>query len=396
MNPILQVFLKETREMMRDKRVISGAFVMPVFLIILMIMLFGFIESSVNVSKAPTIHVVKPDSPNPLLDGLRAQDKLRVKEVESEAAGRILLSSGKARLVVVFEPGFAEKLGHGTATIRALHDSNETTSQIALGVFRELVSNLNQATVKALLQSRGLPASATESIRVDAQDTAKKAGLGATPLVGLLPYLIVLWAFYGGMSIVGDLVAGEKERGTLETLLIAPISRTSIAFGKFLALCVVCLLSSMTSFVGLLLVGAAGLPQTKSLFPDGVHVGFGTILGVVAALVPLVAFFASLLLAVSAWAKNMREAQTYLTLVSFVVLMPAIFSQVIGFTDLGQQAWVAWTPILNTALCLREALLGKLTLGTLLPAIATSVVLALIGMQAVSVLFRRESILSRV
>ena len=112
-------------------------------------------------------------------------------------------------------------------------------------------------------------------------------------------------------------------------------------------------------------------------------------------LLPLVLFFASLLIYVSASAKNICASQTYLTLVNFIVIMPAIFSQFIGFTGVENSAWVRWTPILNSAIALREALLSKLTLCHLGSSVGVSLVLAVAMMAVAFYLFNREQILSR-
>lgn len=220
--------------------------------------------------------------------------------------------------------------------------------------------------------------------------------MGGSMIVGMLPYFIVIWAFFGGFSVAGDLVAGEKERGTLETLLITPALRGQIALGKFLALSLVSLLSALTSLVGVLVVGTLRLPMTAELFPKGQIVPLPSIVVIFAILIPLVALFASVLLAVSSRSRNMREAQTKLTSVSMIVTMPAIFSQFIGFTDMGKAAWVQFTPILNSSVAIRSALLGKNDWGFHLSTITVSLVLALLAFRFAVKAFDREEVLSRI
>src|SRR5688572_33407948 len=106
-------------------------------------------------------------------------------------------------------------------------------------------------------------------------------------VVSLLPYMIILWAFYGGMGIVGDLVAGEKEKNTLETLLIAPVRRTQIVLGKFYALSVVCLLSSVSSIIGLALYAAMRPPGSAELLKGGLGLNPATIGIVLLVLLPM-------------------------------------------------------------------------------------------------------------
>jgi sodium transport system permease protein len=228
-----------------------------------------------------------------------------------------------------------------------------------------------------------------QKIQVGSSDTSEF-------LVGFLPYLIVVYAFYGGFGSGSDSVAGEKEKMTLETLLIAPVGRSQIAFGKFIAIAVICFLSSFSALMGVVVAGMSGLPMYTKLFPNGLGVNgaqFGTMLLV---LVPTVAFFASMLLAVSAFAKNTRESQSYLAMISLVVLMPAIFGQFIGFTDLASNWWIRLIPVLNTSVSLREILQGKTDPTGVGITIAVGAVLAFIGIRIAVHLFKREEVLTRV
>ncbi|RYG27714.1 hypothetical protein EON81_29705 [bacterium] len=112
-------------------------------------------------------------------------------------------------------------------------------------------------------------------------------------------------------------------------------------------------------------------------------------------MLPLVGFFASLLITISTVAKTLREAQTYLGLTSFVVVMPAMFSQFIGLTDYANAWWVNLVPVLGTASNIRLALIGKTDPTSVLLCIAGSLVLALIMMIVTVRLFRREAVLGR-
>jgi sodium transport system permease protein len=166
--------------------------------------------------------------------------------------------------------------------------------------------------------------------------------------------------------------------------------------GKYWALFQVCLASSLTSLIAVLVVGSLNLPMTKGLFPDGVNLNPLALLATLGALIPLVAMFAGILLAISAYARNNREAQTHLTMVSFVVIMPAVFSQFIGFTDLGKQWWIHLVPVLNTAGVLREALLGKFDASAFGMTIGSSLLLAILAVRLTIKLFDREEVLARI
>lgn len=396
MNKVFHIYRKEIREMIRDRRVITGAFIAPIFLIVLMLGLFGFLNDTIKKPKPAKVVIVKSDHPSELETSLPANPMLRSITVDSLEEAKRKLDSGEAKAILQFAPNFQSQMLSGGAKLTVTYEEGEPTSQMAVGTIEGIISKTNESIVRAVFKDRGLPPSLCNPIVVERKESKKSEGLGSSMIVGMLPYLIVIWAFYGGFSIVSDMVAGEKERGTMETLLITPTHRWQIGLGKFLSLSTVCFVSAMTSLVGVLVVGMLQLPFTKGLFPEGVHVSISSIAAILVVLIPLVGFFSGVLLAVSAFAKNMREAQTYLTLVSFIVLMPAIFSQFIGFTDMGKQTWVAFTPILNSSVAIREALLGKADWTHVGIAVAANLLVAVVGLRVVVWLFNREEILGRV
>jgi sodium transport system permease protein len=391
MNPTQVVFIKELREMFRDKRVRSSAFFGPLFLVFVLLFAFGSLTETLSRPQSQRIHYVGGNSP--LLEALKKAD-FNLIAVSNEEAGRQLVQNGKARLLLVLP---AANQAAGQMQITAVFDPREQLGQISLRRVSQIIEASNKQALRLFLESKNLPAEAAEPIRITEKpiDPGPQRGAGDF-VVSMLPYLVVIWAFYGGFGSASDLVAGEKEKSTLETLLISPASRSSIVLGKTLALMVICLLSSMSSVLGIAVYGLAGLPGAKTLFEGGMGlspVNIGLILAVVA---PAVAFFAALLVAVSAYAKNAREAQTYLTLLSFIVIMPAIFSQFIGFTDAANAQWVNFVPVLNTANCIRTALLGKPDMAGFAITIAVGLVLAAIALAFTVKLFQREEVLTRV
>jgi len=396
MNRTIHIFRKETREMFRDKRVRSSAFITPPLILIMMISLIGMIEGAVKKPATIKLHVVG-DAKSMPADLMPKDGPVQIEVVPSFEKGEELLRQGKAKVVLQFPDNMAQAMeGGGQAHIKALYDKTEMQSQLALRAFEAAIEMSNKKSLQGVLKSANLPETSAAPLVVDAKEIAIKEALGNSPILSMIPYLIVIWAFYGGMSIVSDLVAGEKEKNTLETLLISPAKRTEVAFGKFLALALVCLLSSLTTLVAIIVVGTLQLPATKSLFPNGVAISPVSMVAILGVLLPLVAFFASLMLAISAFAKNTREAQTHLALVSFVVIMPAVFGQFISFTEFGKSIWVNMVPVMNSSNNIRDALLGKISGAGIGITVAMNLVLAAIGLYAAVKLFKREEVLTRV
>lgn len=381
--------------MFRDRRVRSSAFFGPFFLVFVLMLLFGSLAKSISRPGGVRLHVVAEGADNPIVEAMK-QRQMRIVEVSSLDEGRRLVRDGKAALVLRFPADLATRMAQGRqGSIEAVFDSKEQRSQIALSLVERIAQETNKRAVERLLSERGISNELASPLAVKATDVTRAKG-ASDLLTGILPYLIVIWAFFGGMSTASDIVAGEKERTTLETLLISPVARTQIVFGKFLALGLICLLSSLSSLVAVMLIAALRLPATEALFKDGLGISPMALATTIAVLLPTVALFASVLIAISSFAKNTREAQTYLGLASFIVIMPAMFSQFIGFTDYASARWVSLVPVLNTANSIRSSLLGKLDGVSFALTILVGVVLAAVALAIATKLFNREQVLTRV
>ncbi len=379
---------KELRELFRDKRVRGTAFIGPIVLIFGLMFLFSSVIGGLAKPSSTKVHVITSNSP---YTALFKTSGFQIVPVASVEEGKKLLTDGKARVVVEFLP-----VKDGVTPMKVRFDEREQLSVITKERVSAVANAVNEKQRELFMKASSIPASSVAPIQVSSENIgAKDDSNPGELLVSLLPYLIVIWAFYGGMGSAADMVAGEKERATLETLLITPISRTQIALGKTAALGVICLLSSLSSLVGLALFALIKPKGSEIMFKNGLGVTLPAFFWILVLLLPLVAFFASMLVALSAYAKNSREAQTYLGLGSFIVVMPAMFSQFIGLTDYSRAQWVNLVPVLNTAANIRSVLIGK----TDIPGIAITVlvcsVLAAIMLRIAIVLFNREKVLAR-
>ncbi|MBI5705771.1 MAG: ABC transporter permease [Armatimonadetes bacterium] len=397
MNPSFHVFLKEGREMLRDKRVVQSALFGPVFLVIMFVMLFGFLQSTVGKKEGQKIHFVKVSPEPSLLKDLREQSKANLIEVASAKAGEEMVRKGDAKVVLVFPADFDAAIARGElARFKAIFDKEQPSSQIALAKVQERALAQGKIITASALAKHNLPVALANPILIDPQPVERKGGGMGGFLAGMMPYLIVIWAFYGGFSQASDLVAGEKERSTLETLFISPVSRLKIALGKFYSLTTLCFVSSVSSLVAVIVTASLPMAMTKKLFENGVQLTALGVFSILTVIIPLSMMFAGILLAVSAYARNTREAQSHLTLVSFIVLMPAIFSQVIGYTDFAKALWVSFVPILNSASVLRSAMLGNFELVPFLVTLGVNLVLAAIALRLVVMMFGKERVLWRI
>lgn len=387
------VFKKETLELLRDRRVAFGAFVMPALSILLMFQLIGGVISSVKKQQKSTITFVTGSENSALAKSFKDNN---IDTVPSLEAGRKKVESGETKLVIQLAPDFQSNLSSDkTGLITAVYDSTNPLSQVMFQTFRAQLSEQSKDIVGTRVASKGLDAAIVNPIDVKPVDVAKDAAKQGESLASFLPYLIVLWAFYGGMSVVSDMVAGEKEKGTLETLLISPTRRTELVLGKYASLFLLCLVSSLCALLGVV-IASLTTRNAEALFGEkGFSLPLPTFILILTTLLPLVAFFASILLAVSSWAKNSREASTYLAVVSFIVLIPAVFSNIIGFTDIGRAAYIGYVPVLNSAVVIRGALLGNANWTVALQSAAVGFALAAVFLWLIVRMFHRETILAK-
>lgn len=390
MNNILLIFKKEFLELRRDKRTFYSAILGPVFLIYLMLTSLSFVEKSFSGAKSQRLHVVRSVEENPFVESLRKVPEIQIISVDSVEAGRKLIEKGDARVLLTG----GSKAEGAPIELTAIFDPDELKAKVLLGMLSETVDKTNDARVTQLLDAANVSKADREPIHLNKEPISKKPQTGGDTLAGFLPYLIVIWAFYGAFGNASESVAAEKEKQTLETLLIAPVKRREVALGKFLTLFSISLTSCLVSILTISILGPT--IASKSMFPGGFHISAAATITSIAAIVPLSAMFAGLLLAVSAYARNARECQTFLTLLSFVVLIPAVFSQFIGFTDFAHARWVSFVPVLNAATVLRQALLDKIDPTGVVITILVSSVLAFLGVWLAVRMFEREKILVRV
>ncbi len=376
--------------MFRDKRVRSTTLVMPMLTVLMLVFLFSFLENAIGKKGSIKIQVVS-GAPQQLLDKLKDKG-ITVTEIPSEAAGIKLIQDGDPRLVLSVQP---DPVNKGNYLTKVDFDPKQDSTSVAIPKVTDAVETLDGEAAKQVISSHGInPVTLTKyEFTQNPIQVGGKSGANAF-IVSFVPYLIIIWAFYGGMSTATELVAGEKEKNTLETLLISPVTRTQIALGKYFSLATICLTCSCSSFVALVIAQSSG--SGGKFF--GTSLGLTPISAILMLLVllPTVGFFAGLLIAVSSFAKNPREAQTYLAGISTLILMPAMFSQFIGYTDLGSKEWIYAIPVLNAAVNLRQILLAQFNPGGFAITLAISLALAVVGIRIAVHLFNREAVLARI
>jgi len=240
----------------------------------------------------------------------------------------------------------------------------------------------------------GLDTTITRVVDVATVDVATARERFGKEAGGFIPYLFILFSLLGSMYPAIDLGAGEKERGTLETLLTAPVGRLEILFGKFAVVVLSGLTSAAVSILGMW-VGvrqAADIPQeildlVAAIFKP---VSIALLLSL---LLPLTIFFAGVLLTISFLARSFREAQSKISPLMMLVILPAAIGMTPGIV---LDAKTALIPILNVSLAVKEILSGTASAPLLAEVYASLVVLAAASLVGCARWFGREESIFRV
>ncbi|HQF38279.1 MAG TPA: ABC transporter permease subunit [Opitutaceae bacterium] len=399
------VFAKEVRDSLRDRRAVISMFVVPTLVMPLLLLTAGAITAKV-VKKAqseasPVTIVGGADSPQVVAE-LRADPRLRV--VEAEGDFRRMIAEKRVRAAVELPAGFEAALAAGTpATVLLHHYEGELKSGFGVGELERFFRELRERTVAQRLAGRGLPADLVKPFAVQRRNAAPPEKVGGNLVGGIVPYLIILLCFTGAMYPAIDLTAGEKERGTMETLLCSPVSRTALVLGKFFTVLaaslatMACMLGSMLASIlaggaylaggagGLAAGGGAAGPAALVLDPLGA-------VGVFVMVLPVAVLFAAALLAVALFAKSHKEAQSYVSPLIVVVILPAMMGMLPGVE---LNAKLALVPILNLTLACKEMLSGVWHWPQLALIFVSTAVYAGAALAVAVRLFKRESVLFR-
>ncbi len=245
------------------------------------------------------------------------------------------------------------------------------------------------------LAKASLPTTFIQPLVIAAQNVAPPEKEALNLVGGILPYILILMCFLGGNFPAIDLGAGEKERLTLETLLVTPVRRGEIATAKFLVVFLCALTAAVVATVSLAYTFQSGLMSPELAKGLKLDLRPATAAIALALVVPLAAVFASILLSLSIYAKSFKEASSYMAPVQFLIIIPAALSMI---PTMQLDRVTAWIPVVNVSLGLREVLTlgGKAPPWTELAIIVgSSLLLAVLALKFCAHRFTREDVLFR-
>lgn len=434
------IWARETRDQLRDRRMLFMICVLPLLLYPLLgtsfmqlsqfmrqheatVWVFGA-EQLLSDSELPPLIENGQFDPN-LFEVSSDSEKLRVEirptnglsEAELIENARRELLAGTIDAVAIFPEDFVERLQDTRERLSqsktrleepanaeevprplSLYDSPREASRIAHNRLDRLIDCWHAKIVQQNLLESGIPLNITQPFQLNSVDVAGRQQQQAALYSKLLPFIVFLWALTGAFYPAVDLCAGEKERGTLEALLVSPARRSEIVWGKLLT---VMLFSVFTAILNLASMGftaafvakqlSSALPSSASMFslPP-----FVSLMWILLALVPIAALFSALSLACSAFARSTKEGQYYF-MPLFMITLPLMLVPLSPGSEINLGN--SLIPITGLSFLLRELMEGDYA--RVLP-FAVPVILVTLGCCWLAVrwaieLFNQETVLFR-
>ncbi len=310
------VFRKELVDHLRDKRTLSMAFMLPILGPVLVFILLTMVAGWMAGDKVVHIGVVGMDRAPNLVTFLR---RTGMEVTAADAQFKEQVKSGKLDVVVVVDATYPEKLEKGEPAHLELYvDNSRNAGRERTRRGRHVVEAYAGQIAATRLLVRGVSPDLARPIDVEEVDVATSQELAAT-LLNMIPLFLLMVAFTGAMHLAIDGTAGERERKSLEPLLVNPVGRGAIVMGKWLA-------ASLVAF-GYMVLSALGFAFTVARAPLadlGLRASLGApeVAAILLAMAPLVLLASGLEILVALFAKTFKEAQLYLTLVIFVPMSP--------------------------------------------------------------------------
>lgn len=297
------------------------------------------------------------------------------------------LESRTFHALLVLHEGFGDALhSDGTARYSVLFDESVEKSDVARRKLSGFLDRLSNGLVRARVNGHGLELSLLDPLVAESINVGRDRNF----LSYMLPYVVLLMCLVGAIYPASDLGAGEKERGTLETLLVTPAERTELVIGKFLVVTLAAMVAALLNIGGLtgsFVLGLAGDELGSGLVFDPIAVVVSMVL-----MLPVAAFFAGILLALSIFAKSYKEAQSYASALNMVVIMPALVSFIPGIE---LTIPLSFVPLVNVSLALKEAWSGIFQWDCIAIILGSSFLYAGLAVLFCAYWFQREEVLFR-
>lgn len=359
---------KELLSTWRDRRALISNIVIPLFLMPVMMLGLPWLLGGIFEGQAVTMTPVAVSGAEHLPPELLSTLELSLIELNDVDDVETAVRDSDNQAGIVVPEGFAADLAAGEVPQLLLYTlAGNIQSDLALSKLQTGISLWRSQLVRQNVQAAGLDVGILEPMTMQVLDASSEQQRSAGFLGWMIPFFIAMWVLMGGQMAAVDATAGEKERGTMESLLVSPVTRLDVVFGKWLATMIFGLLAALAAITGYL-VGAAVMNRVTESGDETAVDSLSAVMGGTLTMSPqvlfellvsavlLAGFMAAVLITITMFARSFKEAQSYLGPLSFVLVIPAVSLQFRDFFDLGLAQYVI--PVLNALIVMYDTVRG--------------------------------------
>ena len=385
---IRTVSQKELIDNLRDRRSIFNALLSVLINPILYILIFGFAGRAFSEQAEQVLQLhVSGEEFAPSLITFLENEGVEILPAPNDPESALL--AGDINVVLLIDESYQNAFEQNMpAEIAVLRDESNNGSTVFVRRTERLLEQYAQITANERLVAQGIDPAIIQPLLIDPVDISFQEDSAASSILNLLPVIMFTAAFLGGFYMVIDMTAGERERESLEPLLMNPVPRWTFVVGKYIPGLLFTFIGSalaITLFLFLLSVpfvqSATGIPVTLDL---------GAVGTAVLIIIPIIFMAVSLQMLIASYARNVKEAQTYTQLLSFAGFMPALFLSIL---PIKQQVWMNFIPTIGQVFLVNKVMRGEiLPVGDVLTTVIVTLAVAIIALIVAIRLYNQERI----
>ena len=397
MNIIFSIFKKELTDVLRDRRTLFFMIVIPV--IVMPLILIGSIkfqeyQSKKSDEKVLNIGLINKTSDSQIRDYLLDQKGVYlVEDIDLDSLELGIKNDSLQGGLYIHKNFINDISANGMGEVEVYYKSSDLMSKAKNRIYNALEIYKNEVVSERLSEfnvDKGL----LEPLDIINKDMSTKKETIGKAVGGLIPYMLVIFIFLGAMYPAIDLGAGEKERGSLETLLSSPATKFEITVGKLMVVSLAGMVSGLISVVGIsapfYFIG--NIPdQIKSTVLEIISPFI--IVSVIILMIPIAIFFASMLLSISFYARSFKEAQSLMGPLNIVIIVPLMLTLGPGIEI---DHITALIPLINVGLLTKEILAGSAQPIYFIETLSSLLFFAAIGIRFSVYWFNKENTIFRV
>ena len=397
MNIIFSIFKKELTDVLRDRRTLFFMIVIPV--IVMPLILIGSIkfqeyQSKKSDEKVLNIGLINKTSDSQIRDYLLDQKGVYlVEDIDLDSLELGIKNDSLQGGLYIHKNFINDISSNGMGEVEVYYKSSDLMSKAKNRIYNALDIYKNEVVSERLSEfnvDKGL----LEPLDIINKDMSTKKETIGKAVGGLIPYMLVIFIFLGAMYPAIDLGAGEKERGSLETLLSSPATKFEITVGKLMVVSLAGMVSGLISVVGISapFYFLGNIPdQIKSTVLEIISPFI--IVSVIILMIPIAIFFASMLLSISFYARSFKEAQSLMGPLNIIIIVPLMLTLGPGIEI---DHITALIPLINVGLLTKEILAGSAQPIYFIETLSSLLFFAAIGIRFSVYWFNKENTIFRV